>query len=244
MTPTKLCLGSDRRARRLVLVHAAQASFMSAAMPVCGNFYYFILTLFETGIWVVRAEKGHDGNAEKRHGKLLPWKVTFLKGITAMAEGIDGNCRRCRRVISGAVYGNYYINSYVFMYVYMNLLNKWSWFIIHCFWSLCKHVLCTIKALTNVVINTGIHLKVKLSANITGIPVFRLLPEFQIFKIFSQRNLALCLSSGREKTCLYRAHSVSLGYQDVLTFSFFMPSRNALGHFTDIGCSLTYVNDQ
>ena len=37
----------------------------------------------------------------KRHGKLLPWKVTFLKGITAMAAGIDGNCRRCRRVISG-----------------------------------------------------------------------------------------------------------------------------------------------
>ena len=33
----------------------------------------------------MRAEKGHDGNAEKRHGKLLPWKVTFLKGITAIA---------------------------------------------------------------------------------------------------------------------------------------------------------------
>ena len=65
------------------------------------TFYYF-----ETGIWVMRAEKGHDGNAEKRHGKLLPWKVTFFKGITAMAEGIGGNCRRCRRVISGlTIYG-------------------------------------------------------------------------------------------------------------------------------------------
>ena len=61
-----------------------------------GDFY-----LFETEIWVVRAEKGHDGNAEKRRGKLLPWKVNFFKVITAMAEGIDGNCRRCRRVISG-----------------------------------------------------------------------------------------------------------------------------------------------
>ena len=65
------------------------------------RFLLFYSHLFETGIWVGRAEKGHDGNAEKRHGKLLPWKVTFLKGITAMAEGIDGNCRRCRRVISG-----------------------------------------------------------------------------------------------------------------------------------------------
>ena len=32
----------------------------------------------------MRAEKGHDGNAEKRHGKLLPWKVIFFKGITAV----------------------------------------------------------------------------------------------------------------------------------------------------------------
>ena len=78
-------------------MHAADASFMSAAMPTRGDFFLFCSHLFETGIWVVRAEKGHDGNAEKRHGKLLPWKVNFFKGITAMAEG---NCCRCRCVIS------------------------------------------------------------------------------------------------------------------------------------------------
>ena len=48
-----------------------------------------------------RAASGHIGNAEERHGKSLPWKVAFLKGITAMAEGIDGNCRR---VISGLMF--------------------------------------------------------------------------------------------------------------------------------------------
>ena len=94
------------------IVHAAQASFMSAAIPAPGDFYYFYSHLFETGIWVVHAEKGHDGKAEKRHGKLLPWKVQFFKGITVMAEGIDGNCRRCRRVISGLYLNGYSMHAF------------------------------------------------------------------------------------------------------------------------------------
>ena len=50
--------------------------------------------------------------------------------------------------------------------------------------------------------------------SIAGIPAF---------SYFSKRNPALCLLSSRINH-LYRVRSVSLGYQDILAFSFFMPS--------------------
>ena len=54
--------------------YVAQASFMSAAMPVRGDFYYFILTLLRLEYGSCVQKKGHDGNAEKRHGKFCRGK--------------------------------------------------------------------------------------------------------------------------------------------------------------------------
>ena len=84
-----------------ILAHAAQASFMSAVIwqrHARARQFLLFLSFLRLKFGSCVQKIGHDGNAEKRHGKLLPWKVKFFKGITAMAEGIDGNCRR---VISG-----------------------------------------------------------------------------------------------------------------------------------------------
>ena len=62
-----------------ILYYAAQASFMSAAMPVRGNFYYFVPTFLRQEFGSCVQKKGTTAM------QVVAVESEILKGITAIA---------------------------------------------------------------------------------------------------------------------------------------------------------------